>query len=109
MVSMAAMTQGFHKKPQSLGRRRFLEGAIGASLLPARVLAAPSSPPETVLVVGAGLAGLAAALRLREARRQVIVVEARNAPGGRVRTLRNLRSEERRGGKGGRARGAPEQ
>src|SRR4051812_39987726 len=95
MISMAAMKQGFHKKPlqprEKVGRRRFLKGAIGAaSMLPLRVLSAPSPPAETVLVIGAGLAGLAAALRLREARRQVIVIEARNAPGGRVRTLRNL-------------------
>ncbi len=90
---MTAMTQAFHKKPQRLGRRRFLKGAIGAaSLLPLRAIAAQNRPtsPETVLVVGAGLAGLAAALRLREARKRVIVVEARGAPGGRVRTLRNL-------------------
>ncbi len=95
---MAAMNQGFHKKPRTgtrkLGRRRFLQGAIGAaSTLPLRAFGAqnlPAPPPETVLVIGAGLAGLAAALRLREARKQVIVVEARNAPGGRVRTLRNL-------------------
>lgn len=39
-----------------------------------------------VLVVGAGLAGLACALRLREAGRDVTILEASDAPGGRVRT-----------------------
>jgi monoamine oxidase len=95
---MAAMNQSFHKTrragPAKLGRRRFLKAAFGAaSMLPLRAMAGQnlrSPPPETVLVIGAGLAGLAAALRLREARKQVIVVEARNAPGGRVRTLRNI-------------------
>jgi monoamine oxidase len=90
---MAAMTEAFHKKPHRLARRRFLKGALGAAMLPLSARAAqnlPAPPPETVLVVGAGLAGLAAALRLREARKQVIVIEARDSPGGRVRTLRNL-------------------
>ncbi|HYM17600.1 MAG TPA: FAD-dependent oxidoreductase, partial [Micropepsaceae bacterium] len=90
---MAAMVQGFHNKPQRLGRRRFLQGAIGAAALMSKAAKAAQTrqpPPETVLVIGAGLAGLAAALRLREARRNVIVLEARASAGGRVRTLRNL-------------------
>jgi phytoene dehydrogenase-like protein len=46
--------------------------------------------PESVetLVVGAGLAGLAAAVRLHEAGREVLVVESADAVGGRVRTDR---------------------
>lgn len=39
-----------------------------------------------VVVVGAGLAGLAAARRLHEAGRQVTVLERADGPGGRVRT-----------------------
>lgn len=39
-----------------------------------------------VVVVGAGLAGLAAACTLRAAGREVVVLEAADAPGGRVRS-----------------------
>jgi monoamine oxidase len=44
--------------------------------------------PDPVVVVGAGLAGLHAALLLRDAGRKVVVLEARSYPGGRVRTVR---------------------
>ena len=43
-------------------------------------------PRVDAIVVGAGLAGLAAALRLREAGREVVVLEASDAPGGRMRS-----------------------
>ena len=75
-----------------LDRRHFLKaGALAAALAsktPALHAAAAQRTPETVLVVGAGLAGLVAAYRLREAGKRVIVIEARNVPGGRVRTLK---------------------
>ncbi|MFT6534114.1 MAG: monoamine oxidase [Alpinimonas sp.] len=43
--------------------------------------------PGTILVIGAGLAGLAAARDLVDAGREVIVVEARDRTGGRVHTV----------------------
>ena len=43
--------------------------------------------PRRVIVVGAGLAGLSAALGLRDAGWEVVVLEARDRVGGRVHTL----------------------
>ena len=45
------------------------------------------SPNAPVIVVGAGVAGLTAALRLSEAGHRVRVLEAADQPGGRARTL----------------------
>jgi len=45
-------------------------------------------PVQTVVVLGAGLAGMAAAYELRNVGHRVTVVEAQRRPGGRVRTLR---------------------
>jgi phytoene desaturase len=44
-------------------------------------------PTDRVVVVGAGLAGLAAALRLRGAGREVVVLERSDLPGGRAGLL----------------------
>lgn len=43
---------------------------------------------KRILVIGAGMAGLTAARRLATAGRQVLVLEARDRVGGRIRTLR---------------------
>lgn len=50
----------------------------------------PGSTPEPapVVIIGAGMAGLAAAVTLQRARRAVRVVEASDGPGGRVRSDR---------------------
>jgi monoamine oxidase len=64
-------------------RRREFLAAAAAVAFPARVRAS-----RKVIVVGAGLAGLAAALELLESQHDVLLLEARARPGGRVETLR---------------------
>ena len=41
---------------------------------------------KRIVVVGAGIAGLAAAFRLQQARANVLVLEATDRPGGRMTT-----------------------
>jgi monoamine oxidase len=80
-----------------LSRRHVLKAGLAAGLYSARPAlaqnAAPRGDGETVLVIGAGLAGLVAAYRLRDAGKRVILIEARSEPGGRVRTLRGYFDE----------------
>ncbi len=46
--------------------------------------------PQNVVVLGGGLAGLAAAFELKKAGHNVTVLEARKFPGGRVQTIRDF-------------------
>jgi monoamine oxidase len=79
-----------------MNRRRFLGAvALGAATLVARPAPGASGrplgrapAPKRVIVLGAGLAGLAAGDALREAGHAVTILEARPTPGGRVRTVR---------------------
>ncbi len=71
-------------------RRQWLHNALVAGLpaaLPGTAMPQAATPPE-VLVVGAGLAGLAAAQSLRAQGVVVRVLEARDRPGGRIHTSR---------------------
>lgn len=72
-------------------RRGLLLAAAG--LLATGCAAPPSRAPlpstqRAVIVIGAGLAGLATARALVDAGREVIVLEAQARPGGRILTLR---------------------
>lgn len=80
-------------------RRAFLRRLVGGAgalwlgngrgtLSPVQALQRTTSP-KRVVVMGAGLAGLAAAHELRRAGHDVHLLEARSFPGGRVRTLRD--------------------
>jgi monoamine oxidase len=73
-------------------RRDVLWGATALALAGgARAAGAgpsPQAPARTVVVIGAGLAGLVAAWELTRAGLDVTVLEARDRPGGRVETVR---------------------
>ena len=79
-----------------ISRREFIKksgaGLAVATLTPMVTARVFSSTPESdrrVLVIGAGLAGLTCAYELKKAGFDVILLEARTRPGGRVRTYRD--------------------
>ncbi len=78
-------------------RRSFLRLGAAAALSAASwscggLPAAAKGRPGFVVVVGAGVAGLAAARKLLDSGHEVLVVEARHRVGGRIRTDRTLGS-----------------
>jgi monoamine oxidase len=77
---------------RQITRRSFVAGTLAtgaAAAVPSAAVAAKRKRSRRVrrtdvVVVGAGFAGLTAALRLRQAHRSVVLLEARNRVGGRV-------------------------
>lgn len=71
-----------------MNRRQFLL-ASSSSLVAASLRVKAQSNQQSVIVAGAGLAGLSAAYQLAKAGYRVTLIEARMRPGGRVFTLRD--------------------
>lgn len=69
-------------------RRTFISRALLGAVAPR--IWQPRGSQRSVLVFGAGLAGLTAAYELKKAGHTVTVIEARDRPGGRVLTLRQF-------------------
>src|SRR5579863_2028212 len=69
-------------------RRAFLQSLAAASTTGLSSSELWAKGKDRVIVIGAGLAGLAAALELAGAGHPVTVLEAQSRPGGRVLTLR---------------------
>jgi len=85
---------------QDLLSRRDLVAGLGAGLLtrPLGAFAATGSSAPDVLVIGAGLSGLYAALLLEELGASVQVIESRSRVGGRLYTLNDLPGHPEVGG-----------
>jgi len=81
-------------------RREFVAGSAAVAAVAALDACAPPRPPGVtpqpgdggppVLIIGAGVAGLTAGYRLRQAGIPVRIIEAQNRVGGRMYSLRNF-------------------
>jgi len=82
----------------TLTRRTVIRGIGAASLAAATPRLLRAQNKSDVLVIGAGLSGLGAALLLQEAGVNVQVIEGRDRIGGRVESFRNIPGNPEAGG-----------
>jgi len=82
----------------SVSRRTIIQGLGAASLAAAVPGPLRAQNKSDVLVIGAGLSGLGAALLLQEAGVNVQVIEGRNRIGGRIESFRNIPGNPEAGG-----------
>jgi len=74
-----------------MNRREFIQTCAIATtglVSPRNTALAAANHPQRVAVLGAGLAGLTAAWELVQAGHEMVILEARTRPGGRILTLR---------------------
>jgi monoamine oxidase len=81
-------------------RRTVMKGLGAATVAAATPRLLRAQNRTDVVVIGAGLSGLAAALMLQDAGVSVVVVEGRDRVGGRVESLRNVPGHPETGGTG---------
>jgi len=87
-----------NKPAFSLNRRNLLKGMGAASVALAAPRALRAGNNADVLVIGAGLSGLGAALSLQDAGVNVQVIEGRDRIGGRVLSYRSIPGNPEAGG-----------
>jgi monoamine oxidase len=90
-----------HSSPRGaqVGRRSFLKAVGGGALaLPWLACSGARTPVGSVVIVGAGLAGITTALLLEERGIEVTIVEARDRVGGRVWTMDDVPGKPDAGG-----------
>ena len=75
-----------NKKPTSLNRRHFIGGLGASGLVMSQARYLRAAEKSNVIVLGAGLSGLNAALSLEQLGFKVTVLEAADHVGGRVQT-----------------------
>lgn len=81
-----------------LTRRRILQGGVAAGVLSAYGRRLAAQDRTEVVVIGAGLAGLYAALALQDQGARVRVLEASSRVGGRIRSVKRAGLEFETGG-----------